>query len=197
MLFYMVLGAEPPTEKREQGTIDEALFTQIGEGSKDAFETLYCLTERTIYAFALSIVRNPHDASDIVQDTFLKIRASAHLYKPMGKPLAWMFTIARNIAHNMIRVNGKSVSSEELGMENHADYAYVEDPTDRLVLTAALRCLEESERQIILLHAVSGLKHREIAEDIGIPLATVLSRYHRGLKKLKKNLAEGGSRNEK
>lgn len=197
MLFYMVLGDGRTTEKREQETIDEALFAQIGQGNKDAFEQLYRLTERTLYAFALSIVQNPHDACDVVQDTFLKIRASAHLYQPMGKPLAWMFTIARNIARNMLRVNGKSMSSDDMGLDNHQEYSYVEDPTDRMVLTAALHCLEETERQIILLHAISGLKHREIAEDIGVPLATVLSRYHRGLKKLRKNLTEGGCRNEK
>ena len=59
---------------------------------------------------------------------------------------------------------------------------------DREVLSAALGVLGEQERQIVLLHAVSGLKHREIAQLMELPLATVLSKYHRGLKKLKKKL---------
>ena len=50
--------------------------------------------------------------------------------------------------------------------------------------------LNEQERQILMLHAVTGLKHREIAEIMGIPLATVLSKYARSLKKLKHILQE-------
>ncbi len=48
-----------------------------------------------------------------------------------------------------------------------------------------MRVLNEQERQILILHAVTGLKHREIAEMMGMPLATVLSKYARSLKKLK------------
>ena len=59
---------------------------------------------------------------------------------------------------------------------------------ERHVLHTALTALEDTERQVILLHAVSGLKHREIAELLEIPLATALSKYHRGLKKLRAKL---------
>ena len=62
---------------------------------------------------------------------------------------------------------------------------------DRAVLQAALGALDDQERQAVLLHAVSGLKHREIAEILELPLPTVLSKYHRALKKLRKQL-EGG-----
>ena len=77
-------------------------------------------------------------------------------------------------------------------MENSLALSYVSDPTDRLVLESALAILSEEERQIILLHAVSGLKHREIADSIGLPLSTTLSKYHRGLKKLRKHLNDKG-----
>ena len=56
---------------------------------------------------------------------------------------------------------------------------------DRALLQQALSRLSGEERQIILLHAVSGLKHRETAALLELPLSTVLSKYHRGLKKLK------------
>ena len=58
-------------------------------------------------------------------------------------------------------------------------------PEDRQVLQEALARLEPEERQVILLHAISGLKHREIAQLLERPLSTVLSKYHRGLKKMK------------
>ena len=54
--------------------------------------------------------------------------------------------------------------------------------------------LPGQERQVVLLHAVSGLKHREIAQDPGLPLSTVLSRYNRALKNLKRHLTEEGGR---
>ena len=57
---------------------------------------------------------------------------------------------------------------------------------DRMVLKAALTNLNSEESQIVLLHAVSGLKHREIAEMLDMPLATVLSKYNRSIKKLQK-----------
>lgn len=188
----MVLGTEENKEKMHQAQIDENLFPRIGQGDRSAFEELYRVSERAIYAFSLSLMQNPHDAGDIVQETYLKVRASAHLYEPQGKPLAWMFTIARNLARNTIRSRARNISSEDLSLENDIGYSYISDPTDKIVLTTALKILEEGERNIILLHVVSGLKHREIAADLDIPIATVLSRYHRGLKKLKNYLLKGG-----
>ena len=54
---------------------------------------------------------------------------------------------------------------------------------DRMALTALLTALEDQERQIVTLHALTGLKHREIAALLGLPLPTVLSKYSRALKK--------------
>ena len=63
---------------------------------------------------------------------------------------------------------------------------------DRLTLEMAMSALSPEERQIVSLHAIAGLKHRETAELMGLPLATVLSKYHRALSKLKKRLKEEG-----
>lgn len=70
----------------------------------EALEKLYRLTEGTMYAYIISMAKNHEDTLDIMQDTYLKIRSAAHLYKPMGKPLSWMFTIAKNIARNKFRL---------------------------------------------------------------------------------------------
>ena len=58
-------------------------------------------------------------------------------------------------------------------------------PEERVLLQTALAALEDRERQVVLLHAVTGLKHREIAALLALPLATVLSKYHRALKKMR------------
>ena len=59
-----------------------------------------------------------------------------------------------------------------------------------MVLEAAFHVLNQEERQIVILHAVSGLKHKEISQIMKRPLSTVLSKYNRAIKKLKKAMGE-------
>lgn len=158
----------------------------------EALEILYNITERTMYAYILSIVKNHEDSLDIMHDTYLKVRSAAHLYKPMGKPLAWMFTNAKNIARNKLRFEGRIVNSEDMNLENIVGLSYVSDPIDKIVLQSALKILSEEERKIVILHAVSGMKHREIASNLEIPLSTALSKYRRALKKLRTHLKNQG-----
>ncbi|MBC3797248.1 RNA polymerase sigma factor [Acetobacterium tundrae] len=190
LFLSMVVPQGLETEQQKKLNIDEELFIRIAEDDIAAFEELYRLTERTLYAFVLSIIKNHDDALDVVQDTYLKIRAAAHLYKPMGKPMAWVFTIARNLSISKIRFKKKNDSVPVEDLENDLSFSYVTDSGDKLVLQAAFKILNDQEREIILLHAISGFSHREIAESLDVPISTVLSKYHRGLKKLKKYLTE-------
>jgi len=190
LFLSMVVPQGLETEQQKKLNIDEELFIRIAEDDMAAFEELYRLTERTLYAFVLSIIKNHDDALDVVQDTYLKIRAAAHLYKPMGKPMAWVFTIARNLSISKIRFKKQNDSVPVEDMENDLSFSYVTDSGDKLVLQAAFKILNDQEREIILLHAISGFAHREIAESLDVPISTVLSKYHRGLKKLKKYLTE-------
>lgn len=197
MIFCMVMndhvdGNDPPqTSKYKKLNIDEAIFNRIAENDMEAFEMLYNLTERSVYSFALSILKNHEDAMDVLQETYLKIRGAAHLYKPMGKPMAWIFTIARNLSMSKLRTMNKAIIPAE-DLEDNLSFSYVHDSLDKLVLQAALTILDLEEREIILLHAISGFKHREIAENLNLSLGTVLSKYHRGINKLKKYLKEQG-----
>ncbi|WP_303867201.1 RNA polymerase sigma factor [Acetobacterium wieringae] len=188
-LSMMVLNDTVSTEKQKLN-IDEAIFTRIANDDMAAFEELYRLTERTVYAFVLSTLKNHDDTLDVVQDTYLKIRAAAHLYQPMGKPMAWVFTIARNLSISKIRSKQKNDCIEMTDLENDLNFSYVSDQEDRLVIQTALKILSSEETEIILLHAISGFTHREIAQNLDMKLSTVLSKYHRGLKKLKKYLIE-------
>lgn len=184
MFLFQVIDGEPP--KHREAHIQEQWFRQIAEGSTVAFECLYRETDRIVYAYALSILKHPQDAEDVMQDSYLKIRAAAGLYKPQGKPLAWILTIVRNFC--LMKLRQKNKKDEPL--EEADAFSYIEDHEDRQVLLMALKILKEDERKILLLHAVSGLKHREIADNIGMPLSTVLSKYRRALKKLKNHLTE-------
>ena len=137
-------------------------------------------------------MKNHDETLDLMQETYIKIMSSAHLYKPMGKPLAWMFTIARNLYLSKIRKekNERPLDSEIL--EDDLNFSYVKDYDDKAVLEVALNILTQEEREIIILYAVSGLKHKEIAESLGLKLSTTLSKYHRALKKIRDYFNEGG-----
>lgn len=188
LVYFAVEGLARQNRRGEEP--DERLLALVGQGDGAAFEALYRQTERAVYALALSLLRNPDDAQDIAQETYLKVRAAAHLYVPQGKPLAWLFTITKNLCRDFLRTRGRT-EQEDGEPDYDARLSYVSDPTDRLVLEGALKALGEEERQVVLLHAVSGMKHREIARDLGQPLSTVLSRYHRAIKKLQRYLNDG------
>ena len=161
----------------------EELLRQIALGSQQAFEELYRATD----GYALSLMRNHHEAQDIMMDTYLKIRCAAHLYMPMGKPMAWILTITKNIARTKLRSAGRQIPLDDL---EETTPSFDRDSEEAVALEQAMKVLGDQERQILILHAVTGLKHREIAEMLGMPLATVLSKYARSLKKLKKALEE-------
>ncbi len=154
---------------------------------------LYQNTDRTVYSFILSIMKNPQDAEEVMQETYMKIWTSASSYQSQGKPLAWIFTIARNLCYMKFRdqKHRADMGLEELTGEETGELCLpLENLADAMALRAALELLKEDERQIVLLHASAGLKHREIAASLGMPLATVLSKYNRSIKKLKQNLRE-------
>lgn len=77
---------------------DEKLLLRVAQGDKEAFQRLYQNTDKTIYGFILSILRNPQDAEEIMQETYLKIWTSAAGYKSQGKPLAWMLPLPETSA---------------------------------------------------------------------------------------------------
>lgn len=168
----------------------EELLRQIALGSQQAFEELYRATDSAIYGYALSLMRNHHEAQDVMMDTYLKIRCAAHLYMPMGKPMAWILTITKNIARTKLRSAGRQIPLDDL---EETTPSFDRDSEEAVALEQAMKVLGDQERQILILHAVTGLKHREIAEMLGMPLATVLSKYARSLKKLKKALEEDSS----
>ncbi len=181
-----LLGVQTTEEEADRRALElERLLLQVGQGDRDAFARLYSLTRGAVYALALSLLQDAHEAQDTAQDTFVKVWESAPSYRPQGSPMAWMLTIARNLARSRLRRGGRQVGLEDEEWNAiPADLPAV-SPEDRQVLQEALARLGEEERRIVLLHAVTGLKHREIAQLLELPLSTVLSKYHRGLKKLR------------
>lgn len=170
--------------------VDENLIIRMAAGDGAAFKELYEQTASAVYGFALSILKNKHDAEDVMHDAFIKVYTAAVTYKPMGKPLAWMLTIVRNLCYTKMRSGGvcEDISEYEdlVSAGNH------DSVLDKMILQEALSKLDFEERQIVVLHSLTGLKHREIAEILELPTGTVLSKYNRSIKKLRKQLEEKG-----
>lgn len=188
MLLFAAIAYE--NSEIEEQRLDEQLFARIGQGDKSAFCQLYEETSNAVFAYALSFLRNKEDAEDVMQETFLHIRSAAHLYQPLGKPMAWILTIAKNVCLMKFRQNRHVTSMSYEEAPEELDCSQIQEEEDRLVLETAFRVLSKEECQIIVLHAVSGMKHREISQIMGIPLSTILSKYHRGIQKLREQLEE-------
>lgn len=169
----------------------EELIQAIAEGDEAAFREFYRETAKTVYSFILSLGITPQEAEDVMQDTYLTLWMRAGEYEARGKPLAWMFTIAKNLCYMRFREQKKiqAASLEAIDCETGGvDCPDIEKAPERELLLSALRQLKPKERQVLLLYGVAGLKHREVAEALNMPLATELSRYSRSVKKMEKNL---------
>ncbi len=187
MLFFCLTSL---TGIKTKDSFLEDCIAEIAQGDRSALELLYNKTKTSVYAYAISLLKNADDAEDVMQDCYISIFNSAGNYKPHGKPMAWVMTIAKNLCFMRMRQQKKTVPVE--------DYEpFLEDtggvsPEQRVILNECLHSLSQEEHQIVVLHTVSGFKHREIASFMELPLPTVLSKYHRALKKLKEKMTEGG-----
>lgn len=173
----------------ESRTEEDRLLLLMKAGDMDAFRRLYELTAKGIYSYALSILRHPQDAEEVMQDTYLTAWRQADRYETEGKPMAWLLTIARNLCYMKLRKQKDHpyVSYEELEQEEPGELcSRIELAPEKQTLLDALAVLGEEERNIVLLHDAGNMKHREIAEYLGLPLSTVLSRYRRALKRLQR-----------
>ena len=122
----------------------------------------------------------------------MKIYQKAADYTSYDKPMAWIFTIARNFALMKIRDGKKEGSLEDDNDLPEQDFSFVEDLSERIILKTTINKLDDNESTILLLHAVAGLKNREIAELLDMSINTVLSKYNRTVRKMQKYLEEEG-----
>ncbi len=156
----------------------------ISRGDRDALADLYRATSSAVYAYALSILRDPHDAEDAMHDSYVAVWNSAKDYKPQGKPMAWIMTLTRNICLKQIRRQSWYIPLTDMNALSKPG----SDPNDLLMLRLCLEQLSDEDRQIVVLHAVAGMKHRQIGQLLGLKTSTVLSKYRRALQKLRQML---------
>ena len=169
--------------------IDERLFERIRQGEQDAFRELYEASYRSLYAFLLSHTMNSDDAQDLLQDTYIQIYNNSHMYKEQGNPMAWMMKIAKNLFLMKCRKD-KEAGLNYDDLENELGFEDMSSVENRMVLEKMFELLSVDDRNLIIMHDISGMKHREIAKLMDLPLGTVIARYNRGIRKLRKEFGE-------
>lgn len=176
----------------------DTLLAAVATGDMDALMTLYDLLSKPVYGLALSVLRDRALAEDVMQETFIRVRSSAHTHREGSDGKAWILRIARNLSLDILRRRKRESLTYNPDVESPEEsVSFDANTTDQVVLKAALSQLDEKARQIVILHAVSGMTFREIAQVIESNLATVQWRYYRALKILAKYLDDTKSEEER
>jgi RNA polymerase sigma-70 factor, ECF subfamily len=171
-----------------------------GEDKVREFETVALVHLDALFRSALRLTQNRAEAEDIVQDTWLCAFRSFHRFDPGTNCRAWLFTILRNaFLTRRRRVNqeavGESAVSEDAWQSATDPDAPITHPEDALLRSVvhgdvdrALRELPLAHREIVILADLEGLTYREIAQVVGCPIGTVMSRLSRGRAQLRGRL---------
>lgn len=166
----------------------EEYISRLVERDKEALKSLYESTKTAVYGFVLSILKNKHEAEDIFQEVYIKVYENADTYYGGGKPMAWILTIAKNLCLMKIRKHKEHLNLDD--MHEILPNKKKDNIDDRIILTIAFQKISDEERNIVMLHVIGGLRFHEISKMLELPLSTVLSKYHRTMKKLKNILKE-------
>lgn len=138
-----------------------------------------------LWAFALRLAGDKHDAEDLVQRACLRGLERAHQLQPDTAPLSWMFSIVHSTWINELHARSVRHRSrldwDDAFMETVADPA-ASDPQTEVMnaqIIDAVQRLPEAQRVVMLLVAVEGLSYQEAADVVGVPIGTVMSRLSR------------------
>lgn len=187
---------------------DEELLERFRRHQPEAFGVLVRRYERELYGYLRRYLGDPSLAEDVFQNTFLQLYLKSGHYEP-GRPVRpWLYTIATHQAIDALRRNGRhqAVSLDETRTEpgegelvglmdllecrgpGPIESATVQERREQI--RASVDRLPDFLRQVLILAYYQGLKYREIADILDIPVGTVKSRLHAALVKLQEAWAE-------
>lgn len=177
-----------------------ALVARAAGGEERAWEDLVRLYARRVYALAQSRLRRPDLAEEITQSVFVTvaIKLKDQQYTELGRFEAWLFRVTMNRVRDAARRTKRQAVPLEPGViESMAGHADADpEPTDTRALRAALRTLNDADREVIELRHHGRMGFKDIADLLGEPVGTVLARHHRALRKLRSVLEPDGTEEE-
>jgi len=182
-----------------QAETDEQLVRKSQEDNERAFGELVSRYESKVYSLALKMVRNPEDAEDVLQDTFLRAYRGIKSFKGNSTFSTWIYRITANSALMRLRKRQLPTVSIDDADEreapiNIADWApgpveQILNQETQAAMTEAIEALPPEFRQVFVLRDIEELSNAEVAEILDLSVAAVKSRLHRARLKVRNRLA--------
>lgn len=160
------------------------LVRQLQDGDLSVFDDIYYQTKNLVYYTILNILKDQSLSEDIMQDTYLKALEKIHTYRDRVSFSAWIVTIGKNLALNEYNKRKREMNVD-IAEDEHLFGSTESSSEKELIIRDLLNRLNESEREIVILHIVGDLKHREVAKIVNKPLGTVTWIYNEAMKKLR------------
>ncbi len=186
---------------------DDKLVSRYLVGDLVAFEELLARHRTGLFSYLRSMTGSKEDAEDLLQETFLRVVAALPRYRAKGKFRAWIYRIARNLAHDRARklvvagvplslatCNSAEAESGNIvfdlpdGAPSPRDVAMMHEKRDWV--ESAIQDLPEAQKEVFVLREYVGMPFKEIAALQRRPIGTVLARMHYALDKLRTELNE-------
>ena len=194
----MQKGSLHPMQSETTLTEREAL-RRVQQGDGAAFEWLYRQHSPRVYALCLRMAKNPTQAEDLTQETFLAAFRGIRQFRGQSAFTTWLHRITRNTVLMFFRKKKlKEVSFEEIGDSQKEDGHLrkewgapdlrLESIADRLLLQSAIAKLSATARKALVLHVVHGYEHQEIGELLGKATGTSKSHVHKARLRVRETL---------
>ena len=138
-----------------------------------------------IYRYALSILKDPHGAEDVLQETFLRLLSGKYAVRE-EKIQPWLYRVARNCCYDILRKRDREQEIPPELPSHEGKYAYIE----------RIAVLDLTDREIVTLKVLGGMTCREIGKILGLTGPAVQKRYERAMKKLREQEEDYGNQTE-
>lgn len=165
------------------------LVKRLQNGDMSVFDPIYYETKSLVYYTVLNILKDQSLSEDIMQDSYLKALEKIHSFKPSYSFKSWIVMIARNLAINEYNRRKRELSFDV----NEDEYIFgTQESTSekQMIVKEMLESLKPEEQEIVILHVIGDMKHREIAAILNKPIGTVTWAYNEAIKKLRNQYRE-------
>jgi RNA polymerase sigma-70 factor, ECF subfamily len=187
---------------------EELLLAYRSRADREAFEELVRRYEKELYGYLRHYLNDAEMAEDVFQQTFLQVHLKCDQFEEGRKVRPWLYTVAtnqaidcqrRNKRHRMASIDRRAQRDmdgesgalvESLGGVEADPGDAVESAEQQAEVRRAVEALPEQVRQVVMLVYFQGLKYREAADILGIPVGTVKSRLHAAIEKLSETIGE-------
>lgn len=180
---------------------DDELVRRLRTGDEAAYEELLSRFQQPVYNLAYRLLNDPGDASDVVQEVFLKVFRNVSHFRRQSSLKTWIYRITVNEAHNQRRWFFRH-RSREVGLDDEPEQIHTQNVPDserspfdctfdrekHELIEGALARINPLFREVVILRDVEDLSYEEIAEVLQISLGTVKSRILRGREALREEL---------